>query len=68
MLWPGSDFYRAGGATVVSPALQRGEEGQNQPLSPIGAAQTAKLPSGYRSCDCPAIKKEIPDTIEGNFV
>ena len=29
----GSDLYRAGGATVVSPALQRGEWGNKVPVS-----------------------------------
>jgi hypothetical protein len=33
--------YRAGGAAVVSPALQRGESGEQYPDSPVGAAQTA---------------------------
>ncbi len=33
----GSDFYRAGGATVASPALQRGEGGR-QKSAPLGPA------------------------------
>jgi hypothetical protein len=35
--------YRAGGAAVVSPALQRGESGEQYPDSPVGAAQNGEF-------------------------
>jgi hypothetical protein len=35
--------YRAGGAAVVSPALQRGESGEQYADSPVGAAQNGEF-------------------------
>jgi len=58
----GPDFSRAGGAMFASPALQRGEVGQQQSVSPVGAAQKSKS-----RCEILSMRSLWGEGIQGVF-